>query len=85
MSMTKLAKYFSRKILAILMACAFCTPIFGAQAAEKSLVYLSAGIEAPFWRYVAKGAEAAAQEKGYDLTILDSRNNAQSQLQNALL
>jgi len=82
MSMTKLAKYFSKKTLAILAACIF-TPVLGVHAAEKSLIYLSAGIEAPFWRYVSKGAEAAAQEKNYHLTILDSRNNAQNQLQNA--
>jgi len=54
-----------------------------ARADDKQLVYLSAGIEAPFWRYVSKGAEAAATAHKYQFTVLDSRNNAQSQLQNA--
>ena len=55
------------------------TPAF---AAEKQIVYLCAGLEAPFWRYVAKGVEDAAKEHGYSFVALDSRNNAQSQLQN---
>ena len=54
-----------------------------AAAADKTIVYLCAGLEAPFWRYVSKGAEAAAIEKGYKYSALDSRNNAQSQAQNA--
>jgi ABC-type sugar transport system substrate-binding protein len=54
-----------------------------AQAAEKQIVYLSAGLEAPFWRYVSKGVEDSAKEHGYSFVALDSRNNAQSQLQNA--
>ena len=53
------------------------------RADDKQLVYISAGIEAPFWRYVSKGAEAAAKEHNYRFAVLDSRNNAQSQLQNA--
>ena len=57
--------------------------VHGAAAAEKQIVYLSAGLEAPFWRYVSKGAEDAAKEHGYSFVALDSRNNAQSQLQNA--
>ena len=52
-------------------------------AQEKQIVYLSAGLEAPFWRYVSKGVEDAAKEHGYSFVALDSRNNAQSQLQNA--
>ncbi|HEV7283632.1 MAG TPA: substrate-binding domain-containing protein, partial [Kaistia sp.] len=53
-----------------------------AQAAGKQIVYLSAGLDAPFWRYVSKGVEAAAKEHGYDFVALDSRNNTQTQLQN---
>ncbi len=54
-----------------------------ARANDKQLVYLSAGIEAPFWRYVSKGAEATAAAHKYQFMVLDSRNNAQSQLRNA--
>ena len=52
-------------------------------AQDKQIVYICAGLEAPFWRYVAKGVEDAATEAGYGYSVLDSRNNAQSQLQNA--
>lgn len=62
---------------------ALALPAQRAAAADKTLVYLCAGLEAPFWRYVSKGAEAAATEKGYKFSALDSRNNAQSQAQNA--
>jgi simple sugar transport system substrate-binding protein/ribose transport system substrate-binding protein len=55
----------------------------GAFAADKQIVYICAGIEAPFWRYVGKGAEDAAKAHGYAFSILDSRNNAQAQVQNA--
>lgn len=50
---------------------------------DKQLVYICAGIEAPFWRYVSIGAEAAAKAHGYGYSALDSRNNAQAQIQNA--
>jgi len=50
-------KLVTAKSFAILALCgATIIAAFSAQAAEKSLVYLAAGIEAPFWRYVSKGA-----------------------------
>ncbi|WP_137113378.1 substrate-binding domain-containing protein [Mesorhizobium sp. GR13] len=52
-------------------------------AQEKQIVYICAGLEAPFWRYVARGVEDAAKAAGYGYSVLDSRNNAQAQLQNA--
>lgn len=52
-------------------------------AADKQLVYVCAGLEAPFWRYVAVGVEDAAKAHGYGYSALDSRNNAQAQIQNA--
>jgi len=75
-----------RRTLAALTLCVAGSLLTGPDttyASDKQLVYLSAGIEAPFWRYVAKGAEAAAAAHGYRFAVLDSRNNAQSQLQNA--
>ncbi|MDQ0393086.1 substrate-binding domain-containing protein [Labrys monachus] len=63
-----------------LMAAGAVSPV---RAAEKQIVYLSAGLEAPFWRYVSEGVADAAKEHGYSFVALDSRNNAQSQLQNA--
>lgn len=69
--------------LALLAAASCLVNTEYANANEKQLVYISAGIEAPFWRYVSKGAEAAAAAHNYRFNVLDSRNNAQSQLQNA--
>jgi ribose transport system substrate-binding protein len=56
---------------------------YPARAASKSIVYLTPGLDLPFWRYLSKGVEAAARAKGYDFLALDSRNNPQTQLQNA--
>lgn len=69
------------------IACAFIATLSlwttMAHAEDKTIVYISAGLEAPFWRYVARGVEDAAKEQGYVYSVLDSRNNAQVQLQNA--
>jgi ribose transport system substrate-binding protein len=54
-----------------------------AVAASKNVVYLTPGLDLPFWRYLSKGVAAAAQEKGYTCQALDSHNSAQTQLQNA--
>ena len=56
---------------------------FTARAASKTIVYLTPGLDLPFWRYLSKGVESAARAKGYDFLALDSRNNPQTQLQNA--
>jgi ABC-type sugar transport system substrate-binding protein len=58
-------------------------PIRSASAASKSIVYLTPGLDLPFWRYLSKGVEAAAKDKGYGFQALDSHNSAQTQLQNA--
>ncbi|MEC5382384.1 substrate-binding domain-containing protein [Aurantimonas sp. C2-6-R+9] len=54
-----------------------------AAAQSKEIVYLTPGLDLPFWRYLSKGVESVAKEKGYGFQALDSRNNAQTQLQNA--
>jgi len=55
-----------------------------ATAAEgDELVYLTPGLDLAFWRYLSKGVESVAEENGYTFQALDSRNNAQTQLQNA--
>ena len=53
------------------------------RAAEKTIVYLTPGLDLPFWRYLAKGIETTAKAKGYGFTALDSHNNAATQLKNA--
>lgn len=55
----------------------------GAHAAEKTLVYLTPGLDLPFWRYLSKGVENAAKAQGYGFAALDSHNNAETQLKNA--
>lgn len=52
-------------------------------AQSKEIVYLTPGLDLPFWRYLAKGVENVATEKGYGFQALDSTNDAQTQLQNA--
>ena len=54
-----------------------------AQAAAKQIVYLTPGLDLPFWRYLSKGIESAVTAKGYTFQALDSHNSPQTQLQNA--
>ncbi len=54
-----------------------------AAGAAKEIVYLTPGLDLPFWRYLSKGIESVAKQKGYDYHALDSHNSAQTQLQNA--
>ena len=54
-----------------------------AAAAGKDIVYLTPGLDLPFWRYLSKGVEAAAAKGGFGFQALDSHNSAQTQLQNA--
>lgn len=53
------------------------------RAQSGDIVYLTPGLDLPFWRYLARGVEAAATEAGYGFQALDSANDAQTQLQNA--
>ncbi len=55
----------------------------GAQAQTKEIVYLTPGLDLPFWRYLSKGIESVAKKEGYSYQALDSHNNAQTQLKNA--
>ncbi|CAM5773713.1 D-ribose ABC transporter substrate-binding protein [Labrys miyagiensis] len=62
------------------------TGAFGVQpsrAAAKEIVYLTPGLDLPFWRYLSKGVESVAKAKGYGFQALDSHNSPQTQLQNA--
>jgi ribose transport system substrate-binding protein len=52
-------------------------------ATAKDIVYLTPGLDLPFWRYLSKGVEAEAKKEGYGFQTLDSRNSAQTQLKNA--
>jgi ribose transport system substrate-binding protein len=52
-------------------------------AGSKELAYITPSLSVSFWRYVAKGIDAAATEGGFTLTTLDSNNDGQTQLKNA--
>jgi len=54
-----------------------------ARAEAKEIVYLTPGLDLPFWRYLSKGIESEAKKAGYAYTALDSHNSAQTQLKNA--
>jgi ribose transport system substrate-binding protein len=54
-----------------------------AWADTKEIVYLTPGLDLPFWRYLSKGIEAAAKKGGYSYSALDSHNSADTQLKNA--
>jgi len=54
-----------------------------ARAAGKEIVYITPGLDLPFWRYLSRGIEATATKAGFTFSALDSHNNAQTQLSNA--
>ena len=54
-----------------------------ARADTKEIVYLTPGLDLPFWRYLSKGIELEAKKAGYSYTALDSHNSAETQLKNA--
>jgi len=66
--------------LAVLTGLTGATP---ATAQNKEIVYLTPGLDLPFWRYLSKGVENVATAKGYTFQALDSRNSADTQLRNA--
>ena len=68
---------------AMLAVGAGASGIRAATAAGKDIVYLTPGLDLPFWRYLSKGIEATVKAKGYGFQALDSHNSAQTQLQNA--
>ena len=79
-------KLTRRGLISVVSAVAATTIGFAApaRAAEtKEIVYLTPGLDLPFWRYLSKGIEAEAKKAGYSYTALDSHNSAETQLKNA--
>src|SRR5262245_32316387 len=75
-----------RKLILGLLGPALAFGIAGmtpALAATKEIVYLTPGLDLPFWRYLSEGIEKVAKDKGYTYQALDSHNSAQTQLRNA--
>ena len=69
--------------VAALAAAAGLATAAPARADNKEIVYLTPGLDLPFWRYLSKGIEAEAKKDGYSYTALDSHNSAETQLKNA--
>lgn len=77
-----------RSILAMALAGATALGLLAgaapaAWAQAKDIVYLTPGLDLPFWRYLSKGVESVAKENGYGFQAYDSANSAETQLQNA--
>ena len=79
-----LKRSFLKAVAAAMLAAAAGALGAGPAAAQaKEIVYLTPGLDLPFWRYLSKGVENVAKANGYAYQALDSRNSAQTQLQNA--
>jgi ribose transport system substrate-binding protein len=79
-------KLSRRSLISVVSALAATTIGFAAPARAadtKEIVYLTPGLDLPFWRYLSKGIEAEAKKAGYSYTALDSHNSAETQLKNA--
>ncbi len=74
-----------RSILPVLAAAALvaAAPLPASAQSQGEIVYLTPGLDLPFWRYLSKGVEKAATDAGYAFQAFDSRNSAQVQRQNA--
>jgi ribose transport system substrate-binding protein len=79
-------KLTRRGLISVASALAATTIGFAAPARAadtKEIVYLTPGLNLPFWRYLSNGIESEAKKAGFSYTALDSNNNAQTQLKNA--
>ena len=76
------SKFTRRLFSAAALVAGFAT-LGATPAAAKDIVYLTPGLDLPFWRYLSKGVEAEAKKAGFGYQALDSRNSAQTQLKNA--
>lgn len=73
-----------RAMAGVSLALALCVTALTPTAAQnQEVVYLTPGLDLPFWRYLSKGIENVVTEKGYTYQALDSSNSADTQLRNA--
>jgi ribose transport system substrate-binding protein len=73
-------KTTSKRLFALTAWLAFCSSL---TTSAKDVVYLTPGLDLPFWRYLSKGIESVAKKEGYGYQAFDSHNDAQTQLKNA--
>ena len=67
-------------IRALLLALGLLVAAGTSQAGE--LVYITPGLDVPFWRYLSKGVADEAAKAGHKVTAYDSTNDAAKQLSN---
>ena len=63
--------------IACLVSTTLCFPVF---AAEKLIVYVTPGLDLPFWRTLGHGVQASATANGYQYEVFDSKNNDANQM-----
>ena len=73
-------KSINKLLLSAATTLVFCVQL---TASAKDVVYLTPGLDLPFWRYLSKGVESVAKKEGYGFQVFDSHNDAQTQLKNA--
>jgi ribose transport system substrate-binding protein len=69
-------------VLSIIFLCLGDGPTCKAFAESGKLVYVTDGLDLPFWRYVAVGVSDVAKTSGFGYAALDSHHDAQTQMQN---
>jgi len=69
-----------RGLFCVTTALVLCSQL---TASAKDVVYLTPGLDLPFWRYLSEGIESVAKKEGYGYQAFDSHNDAQTQLKNA--
>lgn len=67
--------------LAAIILSGLPTLLVAKPTANKSIAYLSAKLDLPFWMTMSKGVQAMAEKNGYQFIARDSNLNAQTQLQ----
>ncbi len=63
----------------LLLALLLCTQV---QAAEKLIVYITPGLDLPFWRTLGSGVKAVVESNAYRYEVMDSTNNDDKQIAN---
>lgn len=72
-----------KRLASVFLAVGFLICGLGSAHAEKGqIVYIVDTMGDPFWGYVALGIKDAVEQRGYSLSISDSKSSAQNQLQN---
>lgn len=72
-----------RKLLYVLAMATALGNCLGSAALAADIVYLTPGLQFPYWQALAKGVEAQASKSGFGFQALDSNHSPQIQLANA--